>query len=166
VFNFRADAVEEFARYSEARIRMDGKSREAISSHHDRIFPNDFVARDNLIHRNHPSGDRAPDLQAVEGVDVLALVLWRAGDDRQKPVFPRKAAPYGATGLAIQTDGAAFEAGLQGLRHLDSRDTASSRLEVEHFRPNHHDRFTPVTPYRHRPAVVVQNVLCLIAQLT
>src|SRR5262249_49996987 len=145
---------------------MDRESREAISAHDHWVFPDDFSARDDLIHRDHPPGNRAPDLQAVEHSDVLALALRWTGNDGQEARLLREDASRGATRLAVEADGAPFKAGLQRLRHLHARDAITSCLKFEHVRANHLHPLPPVATHTYRPAVIFQNFLCLITQLS
>src|SRR5215472_16664470 len=145
---------------------MDGQSREAITAHNDWVFPDNFGAREDLIHRAHPPGNRAPNLQAVEHFDVLALALRWTGNDGQEARFLGEDASRGATRLAIEADGAPFKAGLQGLRHLHARDAIASCLKFEYVRANHLHPLPPVATHTYRPAVIFKNLLCLITQLS
>src|SRR6516162_9831536 len=145
---------------------MDGKSREAIAAHNDWVFPDNFGSRHDLIHRDHPPSNRAPDLQAVEHSDVLAFALRWTSNDRQEARFLREDASRGATRLAVEADGAPFKASLQRLRYLHARDAITSCLKFEHVRANHLDPLPPVATHTHRPAVIFKNFLCLIAQLS
>src|SRR6516225_9857655 len=145
---------------------MDGKSREAIAAHNDWVFPDNFGARHDLIHRDHPPGNRAPDLQAVEHSDVLALALRWTGNDGQEARFLREDASRGATRLAVEADSAPFKASLQRLRHPQARDAFTSCLKFEHARANHLHPFPPVATHTYRPAGIFKNFLCLITQLS
>src|SRR5262250_3398704 len=122
---------------------MDGKSREAIAAHNNWVFPNNFAARDDLIHRDHPTGN-----------------------DGQEARFLREDAGGGATRLAVEADGAPFKAGLQRLRHLHTRDAITSCLKFEYVRANHLHPLPPVATHTYRPAVIFKNFLCLITQLS
>src|SRR5215510_1018844 len=145
---------------------MDGERRKTIAAHNNRVLPDDFGARDDLVHRNHPSGNRAPDLQAVEHSDVLALAHRWTSNDGQETRFLCKDARADATRLAVEADGAPFKAGLQGLRHLHTRDAIASCLKFKHVRANHLHPLPPVATYTHRPAVIFKNFFCLITQLS
>src|SRR5215472_14955618 len=145
---------------------MDGESREAIAAHNNWVFPDDFGARDDLIHRDHPPSNRAPDLQAVEHSDVLALAQRWTGNNWQEARFLREDADAGVTRLAVETNGAPFKAGLQGLRHFDARDAIASCLKFEHVRADHLHALPPVAAHTYRPAVIFKNLLCLITQLS
>ena len=70
----------------------------AIAAHHHRVFPDDLGADGDLAQRNHPSGDRAPDLQAVNRVHIAALGQGRTGNDRQQPRLLRKNARAASPG--------------------------------------------------------------------
>src|SRR5262249_50902421 len=131
---------------------MDGESRKTIAAHNNRVFPDDFGARDDLIHRNHPPGNRAPDLQAVEHCDVRALALSWTGNEGKGARFVREDASRGATRLAVEADGAPFKAGLQRLRPLHARDAITSCLKFEYVRANPLDALPPVAAHTHRPA--------------
>src|SRR5215831_5238426 len=145
---------------------MDRKSREAIAAHNDWVFPDNFGARDDLINWDHPPGNRAPDLQAVEHSDVLALALRWTGNDGQEARFLREDSSRGATRLAVEADSAPFKAGLQRLRHLHARDAIASCLKFEHVRANYLHPLPPVAAHTHRPAIIFKNSLCLITQLS
>src|SRR5262249_55074058 len=145
---------------------MDRESREAISAHDHWVFPDHFAARDDLVHRDHSPGNRAPDLQAVEHSDVLALALRWAGNDGQEARFLREDASRGATRLAVEADGAPFKAGLQRLRHLHAWHAITSCLKLERARANHLPLLPPVATHTYGPAVVFKNFLCLITQLS
>src|SRR5215510_10093337 len=145
---------------------MDRESRKAIAAHNNRVFPDDFGAGNHLIHRNHPPGNRAPDLQAIEHSDVLALAHRWTSKDGQETRFLCEDASADATRLAVEADGAPFKAGLQGLRHLHARDAIASCLKFEHVRANHLHPLPPVAAHTYRPAVIFKNFLCLITQLS
>src|SRR5262249_39746508 len=140
------------------------ESREAIAAHNDWVFPDNFGARDDLIHRDHPPGNRAPDLQAVKHSDVLALAFRWTGNDRQEARFLREDARRGATRLAVEADGAPFKGGLQRLRHPHARDAFTSCLKFESVRANPLPPLPPVATHTHRPAVIFKNFLCLVTQ--
>ena len=144
---------------------MDGERREAIAAHHDRVFPDDLGAGRDLAQRDHPPGDRAPDLQAVDRADVFALGQRRTGDDRQQPRLLREDAGAGAARLAVEADHASFEAGLQRLGHLDARDAVAPGLEFEQVGADHLHPLAPVAADAHRAAIVLENVHRLIAEL-
>src|SRR5215475_1062294 len=145
---------------------MDGEGRKAIATHDNRVFPDNFAAGDDLIHRNHPPGNRAPDLQTVEHSDVLALAHRWTSNDGQETRFLCKDAGADPTRLAVEADGTPFKAGLQSLRHLDARDAIASCLKFEHVRTNHLHWLPPVATHTYRPAVIFKNFLCLISQLS
>src|SRR5262249_56048621 len=111
---------------------------------------------------DHPPGNRAPDLQAVEHSDVLALALRWTGNDGQEARFLREDASRGATRLAVEADGASFKAGLQGLRHLHARDAIASCLKFEYVRANHLHPLPPVPTHPHPPPAPFTNLLSLI----
>src|SRR5262249_33094129 len=133
---------------------MDGESREAIAAHNNWVFPDNFGASDDLIHRDHPPGNRAPDLQAVEHSDVLALALRWTGNDGQEARFLSEDASRGVARLAVEADGAPLKAGLQGLCHLHACDAIASCLKFEHVRANYFHPLPPVSTHTYRPAVV------------
>ena len=93
LLDLRAHPVEQLAGQTGPRVGVDGERREAIAAHHDRVFPDDLGAGSDLAQGDHPPGDRAPDLQAVDHRDVLALGQRRAGDDRQQPRLLRDRRP-------------------------------------------------------------------------
>src|SRR5262249_54451811 len=110
--------------------------------------------------------NRAPDLQAVEHSDVVALAHRWTGNDGQEARFLREDAGANATRLAVEADGAPFKAGLQSLRHLHARDAIASCLKFKHLGTNHLHWLSPVATHAHGSAVIFKNLLCLITQLS
>ncbi len=144
---------------------MDGEGREAIAAHHDRVFPDDRGAGSDLIHGDHPRGDRAPDLQAVDHADVVALGQGRTSDDRQQPRLLRVDSRAGAARLAVEADHASFKAAFQGLGHLDARDAVAACLEFEQVGADDLFRLAPVAAHGHSPAIVFEDFLRPIGEL-
>ena len=85
---------------------MDGDGRKTVATHHHGVFPGNFRAGGDLAERDHPPGDRAPDLQAVNRVDVTALGERWTCDDRQQPRLLRENATAAAAWFAIKADSA------------------------------------------------------------
>ena len=61
---------------------MDSNGRKTGAAHYDGVFPGDLRAGGYLAEWNHPSCDRAPDLQAVKRIDITAFGKRRTGDNR------------------------------------------------------------------------------------
>jgi hypothetical protein len=64
---------------------MDGNGWKPVPPHHYGVFPGNLDTDSYLAEWNHPSRNWAPDLQAVERVDIAALDKRRTGDNRQQP---------------------------------------------------------------------------------
>src|SRR5215510_181906 len=143
---------------------MDGEGREAIASHHDRVFPDDLGTGSNLVHGDHPRRDRAPDLQTVEHRDVLALAQGWAGDDRQEPRLLRIDSRAGAAWLTVEADHASFKATFQGLGHLNARDAIAACLEIEQVGADDFRTLAPVAAHERRPTIVLENLLHLVGE--
>src|SRR5262249_60036581 len=105
--------------------------REPLPADDDRVLPDHRSAGSNLAHRDHSSGNGAPDLQAVDGTDVVALGQWRPRNDRQKTCFLRVDSCAGAAGLTIEANGTAFEAGFQVMCHLYAGNAVAPWLQLE-----------------------------------
>src|SRR5262249_50988653 len=115
--------------------------------------------------RDHPPGDRAPDLQAVDHLNVVALGLGRAGDDGQQPRLLREGARAGAARLAVEADHAALKARFQGSGNLDARDAVAARLELGSVGAAGLDALAPVVAHAHRPAIFLEHFPGAVAQL-
>src|SRR5262245_18433582 len=131
---------------------MDGESWETIAAHDYRIFTHNFSAGDDLIHGDHPTCDRTPDLQTSDHANIFTLPPRRTRHDRQKPRFLGVSACAGATGFAIEPDDATFKAALQSVGHFHTGDAVAPCLEVEQFGTNHFHRLAPVISHTHSPA--------------
>ena len=133
--------------------------REAVAAHHNWVFPDDLGARSDLAHGNHPSGQRAPNLQAVDGVDVVALGQGRTNNDRQQPRLLRKNSRAGAAWLSVESDRAAFKAALQGLGHFDAGNAVAACLEFEQIGADDHFLLSPIVAYADRAAIIFKNLI-------
>ena len=72
---------------------MDGERRKAIAAHDDGIFPNHVRSRRDLIERDHPPGDWAPDLQAVDDADIARARRAADGQRSAAAAFPGEDVP-------------------------------------------------------------------------
>src|SRR5262249_41053785 len=128
-------------------VGMDSDGREAVTSHHDWVFPDDVAPGSDLAYRDHVSDSRTPDLQAVDHANIVSLVQRRTGNDRQEPGFLRVDSRGGAARLPVKANDAPFKAGLQGLCHLNAGDAVAVCLQFEYVGTNHFFTLEPVVPH-------------------
>ena len=143
---------------------MDGDGRKTVAAHHHGVFPGDLSADGDLAERNHPSGDRAPDLQAVNRVDIAALGEGRTGNDRQQPRFLRINARAAVSRLAIKANVPSVKSGLQRLGHFHPGDSVSQCGLLEQLGADHFFTLPPVLAHAHGAAIIPDDLDRLVGE--
>lgn len=143
---------------------MNRDRRKAVAPHDNLVLPHHLGAGGDLVERNHPLGDGAPDLQTVDHADVISLSQRRPRDDGKQSGLQREVAGSDAARLAVKADGSPLEAGLERLGDLDARDAIAAGLLFTQIGTNDRHPFAPVAPNADGAAVVLQNLDRLIGE--
>ena len=143
---------------------MDGDGRKAVATHYHGVFPGNFRAGGDLAERDHPPGDRAPDLQAVNRVDVTPLGERWTCNDRQQPRLLRKNATAAVSRFPIKADSASFKTEFQRPGHFHPGDSVAQRGLFEELGADDFFPLPPVLPHAHRAAIVADHLDGLVGE--